>query len=128
MIMPSHVMLGAKRLNNYGEAKSTSPWNLVGGFLGQETMVELLETARGAIPFGEGLILADMYAGFEGLPLDDYLYDSLHFNHAGATLYAETIFQALGGVFVGESPLPPHGMSPLGSVHDFGVMPQDMPQ
>ena len=107
---------------NYGEATKTQPWNLVGGFLGKETMIELLDTARDAIPFGEGLILADMYAGFEGLPLDDYLYDALHFNHAGATLYAEIIFQALGGVFVGESPLPPHGASPLGSVHDFGVM------
>jgi len=108
---------------NYGEAKSTSPWNMVGGFLGQETMIELLDAARDAIPYGEGLILADMYAGFEGLPLDDYLFDSLHFNDAGATLYAETIFQALGGVFVGESPLPPYGASPLGSVHDYGLIP-----
>ena len=108
---------------NYGEATSTSPWNLVGGFLGKETMIELLDTARGAIPYGEGLILADMYAGFEGLPLDDYLYDSLHFNDAGATLYAEIIFQALGGAFFGESPLPPYGDSPLGAVHDFGLTP-----
>ena len=108
---------------NYGEATNTSPWDLVGNFLGKETMIQLLDTARGAIPYGSGLVLADMYAAFEGLPLDDYLFDMLHFNHAGATLYAEVIFQSLGGVFVGDTPLPPHGLSPLGSVHDFGLSP-----
>jgi len=108
---------------NYGEATGTYPWSLVGDFLGKETMIQLLDTARDAIPYGSGLILADMYAGFDGLPLDDYLYDMLHFNHAGATLYAEIIFQSLGGVFVGESPLPPHGLTPLGAIHDFGLSP-----
>lgn len=106
---------------NYGQA-TIMPWGLAGNFLGPDVLPALFETARSNIPQASNVILADMFASFEGLPLDDYLYDSLHFNDAGHTRYAEVIFEALGGVLVGPSPLE-GGRTPLGLEHHVGVLP-----
>ena len=56
-------------------------------------------------------------------PAPRVLYDPLHFNALGQTVYAETIFQVLGGVLIGESPLEPNGSAPLGSRHLFSWVP-----
>ncbi len=104
---------------NYGQAETTIPWNLAGYVLGEETMIELLNNARNAVP-RDGIILADMFAAFEGLPLDD----SLHFNHYALTHYAESVFQTLGGVFLGDTPFPDHGgESELGLEQIWGIAP-----
>jgi len=51
------------------------------------------------------------------------MYDSLHFNNLGQTLYAEEIFKSLGGVLVGPSPLEFNQRSPLGLETAFSVTP-----
>lgn len=106
---------------NYGQATTTNPWNLVHAFLGPEVFLSLLDAARAAVPLDGGIHLADMFGAFEGLDLDEYLYDALHMNHAGATLYAETVFTTLGGVLVGPSPLE-GGHTPLGLDKSFSLM------
>ena len=107
---------------NYGQAKTTMPWNLVGNFLGSDKLIALLSAARDSFPSTAGFVLADNYGAFEGLALDDYLYDSLHFNDEGQILYAETIFRTLGGVLVGPSPLE-GGHTPLGEAHVISLVP-----
>ena len=60
----------------------------------------------------------------EGEPLDDLLRDQLHFNDEGQTRYAEAIFQTMGGVLVGESPLGDlEGVTPLGLIQSYGLAP-----
>jgi len=114
---------------NYGQAVNTMPWSMVPGFLGDDAMVQILEAARSAIQEDDAIILVDMYGRAEGLPLDDYLKESggqkdpLHFNDLGHTLYAEEIFETLGGVLVGSTPFDPaYGQAPLGLERPFGLM------
>jgi len=109
---------------NYGQATSTSPWSLVSGLLQPETFMTLLTTARQAVPADAGFVLADMFGSFEDLTLDDYLFDALHMNEAGANHYAETVFEVLGGVLVGPSPLD-SGATPLGLDKSYALVPTE---
>ena len=109
---------------NYGQAVDTSPWGLVDTFLGTEVMLDILDLARDIVPYGPGMQLADLYGAFEDLPLDDYLFDPLHFNAEGHTVYAETLFQVLGGVLIGPSPLSPNGSADIGLAHTWSWVPE----
>jgi lysophospholipase L1-like esterase len=109
---------------DYSLASQDQLWRLVNGFLGQGTVTDLLDSARAKVGTDQGIILVDLFGASEGLPLDDYLSDSLHFNGRGQTFYAEEIFKTLGGVLVGESsPLSDSPRAPQGAVHDFGIAP-----
>ncbi len=46
----------------------------------------------------DGVIIADTDLALEGVWLDDYLADEVHPSEAGSQAYAETAFEALGGV------------------------------
>jgi hypothetical protein len=59
-------------------------------------------------------LLVDLYSASLDQPLDDLLYDPLHFNDAGQTFYAEEVLRALGGVRIGASPLS-HGRPSYGN-------------
>jgi lysophospholipase L1-like esterase len=52
----------------------------------------------------EDIVMVDFYGFYRetGLDLDTYLYDMLHFNDAGQQVYAERIFEALGGVLIAD--------------------------
>jgi len=107
---------------DYSQATGHPIWGLVGSFLGPDTVGEILRLARESFPTDdEHLILIDMFGAAQGLPLHDYLYDQLHFNDLGQSLYAEEVFTTLGGVLVGESPLGETGASPLGLRRNYGV-------
>ncbi len=108
---------------DYSQAEDDRVWGLVGRFLGRETVQEVLGLARDSFPDEDDdhLLLVDMFSAADGLPLGDYLYDTLHFNGAGQQLYAESIFESLGGIVVGESPLGPEAASPLGLSRHFGL-------
>lgn len=109
---------------NYGQATSTSPWDLVNLMVGEDTLLELLALTRSSIPNERRLLVADLFGAFEDLPLDDLLLDELHFNDEGQTRYAEAIFETLGGVLIGPGPLRnQHGLSPLGEDRGFGLTP-----
>ena len=111
---------------NYGQCESTFPWGLVPSLLGVGAMEEILELAREMVPTDLHVLLVDMYGRAEGLPLDDYMStyqgqpDPLHFNTMGQTLYAEEIFEVLGGVLIGANPLD-HGATPLGEEKLLGL-------
>ena len=64
-----------------------------------------------------------MFGAAQGLPLGDYLYDQLHFNDLGQTLYAEEVFTTLGGVLLGPNPLGETGTTPLGLSRNYGLSP-----
>ena len=99
-------------------------WGLVGSFIGADTLGDILKIARESFPTDDPhLILVDMFGAAQGLPLHDYLYDQLHFNDLGQTLYAEEIFETLGGVLVGPSPLGDTGSRLLGLRRNYGVSP-----
>jgi lysophospholipase L1-like esterase len=106
---------------DYSLATSNQLWSAVNGFVGAEVVHDVLETARDGIPPDENVVLVDVFGATEGLPLDDYLFDALHFNDRGQTLYAEEIFQTLGGVLVGPSPLGGDPRTPLGAERSYGV-------
>ncbi len=106
---------------DYSLATSNQLWGLVNTVVGAETVSELLEVARSSIPEDSGILLVDIYGASDGLALDDYLFDPLHFNNFGQTLYAEEIFKALGGVLVGPSPLSFGERTPLGLQQQFSV-------
>ncbi|MCA9537702.1 MAG: hypothetical protein KC620_02365 [Myxococcales bacterium] len=110
---------------DYSQATENVLWGLAGNLLGQQTISEILELARSLIPTDDAhLLLADMYGAADGLPLHDYLFDALHFNDMGQTIYAEEVFRTLGGVYIGDSPLS-HGVAPLGLRRSYGVIAVD---
>jgi len=112
---------------NYSQATGNAIWGLLNGILGPDTVGEILELARSYFPTDDPhLILVDMYGAADGLPLHDYLYDELHFNDLGQTLYAEEVFETLGGVLIGPNPLGEDGASYLGLRRDYGVSPPDV--
>jgi lysophospholipase L1-like esterase len=106
---------------DYSQAVATFPWSLVGPLIGAETLGEVLEIARAGVPTDGTVLLADMYEAAKGLPLDSYMADQLHFNGLGHTLYAEVIFETLGGVFIGNSPLLDSPTTPLGLEQRFST-------
>jgi len=53
----------------------------------------------------EHLIIADMQRATKDLDIDPYLCDGLHLSELGTFLWAKEIFQALGGVIVGDEPV-----------------------
>lgn len=91
---------------DYGQA-SIFPWGFIGDLVGQEEITAILRAARESLSVEEGILIADLFGASHALedPLDDYLFDSLHFNDLGHTLYAEEIFLTLGGALIGDSPL-----------------------
>ena len=99
---------------DYGMA-TIYPWGIASNFLPEGTITSILESAREQVPSDERIILADLFGASGNLdgPLDDYLYDALHFNDKGQTMYAQEVFQSLGGVLVGDSPLGGSPTSPL---------------
>ena len=110
---------------DYGSATSTYPWSVADQFLAEGAIAALLESALVQVPKDSNLIIADLFGASQALddPLDDYLYDSLHFNDRGQTLYAEEIFKVLGGVLIGESPLGGEPRSPLGLEKTYSFAP-----
>ena len=81
----------------------------------------MLESARETDTRDYDALLADLFGATYELDssLDDYLYDSLHFNDRGQTFYAEEVFMALGGVLVGPSPLGGEPRTPLGLTRSY---------
>jgi len=108
---------------DYSLAQGDQLWGLVGTFVGADAVSEVLVSARTNIPRDSDIILIDIFGASEGLPLDDYLFDSLHFNSRGQTFYAEEIFKGLGGVLIGPSPLDAQPRTPLGLEASFSVQP-----
>ena len=108
---------------DYGQA-SVFPWGIVGNIVGAEAITDVLRTARASLAVEEGILLADLFGASHELedPLDDYLYDALHFNDRGHTLYAEEIFQTLGGALIGDSPLGGEPRSPLGDEQSWSLV------
>ena len=99
---------------DYGMA-TISPWGLLANFVPEGTVTNILASARDQVPSDKNIILADLFGASHTLenPLDDYLYDSLHFNDQGQTMYAQEVFESLGGVLIGESPLGGDPQTPL---------------
>ena len=109
---------------DYSQATQNSTWRLVNWILGADTVSEILELARSTFPTDDPhLILVDLLGAADGLPLHEYLYDQVHFNDRGQTLYAEEIFTALGGVLTAPNPLTGGGTTPLGLRRDYGLSP-----
>jgi len=109
---------------DYSQATEHPIWGLVGSFLGPDTVSEVLELARSNFPTNDRhLMLVDMFGAAQGLPLHDYLYDQLHFNDLGQTLYAEEVFETLGGVLIGNNPLGEMGATPIGLRRNYGLSP-----
>lgn len=107
---------------NYTQSRRQQIWVLATRLLGEENIRSVLESARRLIPEDSSMMLVDLYGAATDLPLDDYLYDPLHFNDLGQTLYAEEILRALGGVHVGPSPLP-HGRASFGADQTWSFLP-----
>lgn len=105
---------------DYTQARGHQLWGLARGLIGADTMREILEGALEAIPTGEAILVADMRGALLGVDLTTYLYDALHFAHPGQIAYAEEIFEVLGGVLIGESPLGELGATPLGADRAYG--------
>jgi lysophospholipase L1-like esterase len=107
---------------DYGQA-STFPWGLVSNLVGQEAITEVLKTARESLSVEEGILIADLFGASHQLddPLDEYLYDALHFNDRGHTLYAEEIFMTLGGFVIGDGPLGGQARANIGSTPSWSV-------
>lgn len=104
---------------NYANA-TIFPWNIVANVAPEGAVEALMGGARETIGADENIILVDLFGASESLEsLDDYLYDSLHFNDLGQTFYAEEVFKALGGVLIGDSPLGGQPRSPLGTTHNW---------
>jgi lysophospholipase L1-like esterase len=99
---------------DYGTA-TIQPWGLASAFLPEGTITNILMSAREQVPSDSNIILADLFGASQKLtePLDEYLYDALHFNDKGQTMYAEEVFQSLGGVLVGPSPIGGSPSTPL---------------
>ncbi len=79
------------------------------------------KTARNSVPPEENVLLVDVFGASQDLPVDDYLYDALHFNDLGQTLYTEEIFLTLGGVLIGPTPLSSTDRTPLGTERSYGL-------
>ena len=58
----------------------------------------LLENQRGDFKDFDYLTIADQYEYWNGIALDPYLHDAIHFNDLGAEELARVMFHALGGV------------------------------
>lgn len=99
---------------DYGTA-TIYPWGIASQFLPEDTITNILVSAREQVPSDENIILADLFGASQNLnePLDEYLYDALHFNDKGQTMYAEEVFQSLGGVLIGPSPIGGSPTTPL---------------
>ena len=109
---------------DYSRAENHRFWGLVGGFLGQDAVAQVLEVARNAFPKDiPRLMLVDLFGRSDELEVIDYLYDELHMNDRGHTLYAEEIFQTLGGVRRGDSMIGGEGRGNLGVESRFGFAP-----
>lgn len=105
---------------DYTQARGHMLWGLARGLIGADTMREILEGALDAIPTTEAILVADMRGRLLDVDLTTYLYDALHFAHPGQVAYAEEIFEVLGGVLIGESPLGEFGVAPLGAERAYG--------
>ena len=66
----------------------------------QPLVHDALEQLLDELEMEEDIVLVDFYGYYRetGLDLDNYLFDMLHFNDAGQQVYAEQLFEALGGV------------------------------
>jgi lysophospholipase L1-like esterase len=107
---------------NYSQSHQQQIWVLATRLLGADNIRDILESARRGIPAGEDIMLVDLFGAAVDLPLDDYLYDPLHFNDLGQTFYAEEILRTLGGVHVGASPLH-HGRASYGADQSWSFTP-----
>ena len=88
---------------NYAESKIWG--DMLNVFPGVQDLVvtlisDALDQVRAEIDPAEDIVLVDFFAALDGTLLDDYLYDSLHFNDIGHVFYAEEIFRTIGGVVV----------------------------
>jgi lysophospholipase L1-like esterase len=110
---------------NYGLAVNNQVWSLVNTLVGPDTVRDILISAREGLPEDAGVLMVDLFGASEAnnLPLDDYLFDPLHFNDLGQTLYAEEVFKAMGGVLIGPNPLTGQPRTPLGVEANFSVAP-----
>ena len=107
---------------DYSRAENHQFWGLVGGFLGQDAVGRVLQVARDSFPTDiPNLMLVDLFGRSDELDVVDYLFDELHMNDLGHTLYAEEIFQTLGGVRRGEVIIGGEGRESLGETSHFGV-------
>ena len=111
---------------DYSQATEDLVWGLIGSILGPDAVGEVLRLAREQFPTDDpNIVLVDLFGAAQGLPLHDYLYDELHFNDLGHTLYAEEVFETLGGVLLGPNPLGDTGKTPLGLRRNYGVAPSE---
>jgi lysophospholipase L1-like esterase len=70
----------------------------------QGLVADALEQILDELGPEEEILMVDFYHFFQetGLNLDAHLYDMLHFNDAGQEVYAERIFEILGGVSIAD--------------------------
>ena len=111
---------------DYSQATNDPIWNIVRNVIGDDTLAEIIREARENFPTDDPhLMMVDLFGAADGLVLDQYLYDQLHFNDRGHTLYAEEVFETLGGILIGTNPLGFTGRSPLGLRRSYGFSPLD---
>ena len=77
------------------------PLGLFAGFF-QNLLGWILESQRHDFKDFDYLTIADQYEYWNGVALDPYLYDAIHFNDLGAEELARVMFNALGGVILDE--------------------------
>ncbi|MED6309396.1 MAG: SGNH/GDSL hydrolase family protein, partial [Pseudomonadota bacterium] len=107
---------------DYSRSQSNQMWRFVVSYLGDQAVVDVLSAARSNFPTDiPNLMLVDLFGQSQNLDVDTYLYDELHMNAFGHTLYAEALFETLGGVRLQSNPLSDGARSPLGRRAPIGV-------
>lgn len=85
-------------------ARSTEWQNIAGNSVGllERVLKRTLGEIREDMAHHEGLIVWDMFGGTQDVDLNTILIDPLHLNSVGHELYANALFETLGGVLIAE--------------------------
>jgi lysophospholipase L1-like esterase len=91
----------------YPDYSQSGTWSEQFGFaisIIQGLIADALEQILNELGPEEDILMVDFYGYFRetGLNLDAHLYDLLHFNDAGQQVYAERLFEVLGGVSIAD--------------------------
>ena len=85
---------------NYADSNWVAPpLGFFAGFF-ESLLGWILEFQRQDFKGFEYLTIADQYEYWDGVALDPYLFDAIHFNDLGAEELARVMFNALGGVII----------------------------
>ncbi len=91
----------------YPDYSQSETWSEQFGFaisIIQGLVADALEQILNELGPEEEILMVDFYGYFRetGLNLDAHLYDLLHFNDAGQEVYAQRLFEVLGGVSISD--------------------------